>query len=730
MHFERLLVTNVRYLEDREHDFTIGPGHLRKWNVLPASGSSSALLRALALGGMGRRQVQMFAQRPLPDLAERSDRPVHLEFIQVRHAPQERGAASPARRHLGWCVRTGGRFSALPKSAMCYRDPAAQPGCPGLGSSGCGHLLLGYGSQVRAHAGTDCFDIHPNQRLKRCAGLFKPEARVTDPVAFLQRLHHKSRYRAGRARALLVRLSADLSVWLGWDVRKSLGRNGEFEAQWQAIPAWCRSQVIVALDMARHVFDASVRLDDLDPFQQPGVVLFDRPEIWCEAARQARLFELLDAWFPKLQFFVALSRSGRRRFPARLLEQSLEVPEPQPRRQPAPPRCLPRRTILLVDVDGALPNLALMKLSRHFKAQGRKVALARGVKELPHADTVLASCVFSTAQSARRLEILRRRYGADLQVGGSGVDLRLRLPPEIEALAPDYSLYPELGDRALGFLTRGCPQHCPFCVVPIKEGAPRQVSDLDTLLQGRQKLILLDDNLLAHPSALDLLEEIARRGPAVNFNQTLDLRRLTPGSARLLRRIRCSNPAFTRRNYYFSLNDARHLELVREHYALLQTTGRDNTEFVCMYGFNTSLAEDVKRFRFLRSLPGAYVFVQRYRPVPGGPAPNLGRLFDERADALLDELVRIVFRQNMKSMETYYRWLALKYAAQRGRVHYRLVETLFRYNARPRMSGFLHRLEEMMNPKAAVGVPAKHAQDAKAFGCSVVLEAANLSPSR
>jgi hypothetical protein len=83
-------------------------------------------------------------------------------------------------------------------------------------------------------------------------------------------------------------------------------------------------------------------------------------------------------------------------------------------------------------------------------------------------------------------------------------------------------------------------------------------------------------------------------------------------------------------------------------------------------------------------------------------------LFDERADALLDELVRIVFPQNMKSMETYYRWLALQYAAQRGRIHHRLVETLFRYNARPTMSGFLYRLEELTNPRAAVGLPAKH----------------------
>jgi hypothetical protein len=81
--------------------------------------------------------------------------------------------------------------------------------------------------------------------------------------------------------------------------------------------------------------------------------------------------------------------------------------------------------------------------------------------------------------------------------------------------------------------------------------------------------------------------------------------------------------------------------------------------------------------------------------VPGGPPADPSRLFDERADALLDELVRIIFPQNMKSMETYYRWVAVQYAALAGRIHHRLVETLFRYNSRPRMSGFLHRLSEL-----------------------------------
>jgi len=694
MYLERLLVRNVRRLGNREYDFTIGPKHLRQWTVLPGGTSSSVLLRVLALTGMGRWQLEGLAQQRSLNLNERPDHLAHLEFIQIRHAPQERAPASPVRRHLGWCRGLGSQFSALSKPAMCYRDSGAQVGRPESGRSNVGRLLLGYGSEIHAHSGTDCFGIHPDQRLKRCESLFGLNARLTDPVAFLGRLRHKSQYRAGRARLVLETLSADLTGWLGWNVTTSLATAGAFAARWQATPLLVRRPAIVALDVARHMFDVATGLGELNPLRQPGVVLLDRPDAWGQAARLPQFFRLLDAWFPRVQFFVALSRSAQGRFPPHFGEQRLAVPEPQPRQRPTPTRRLPRGTVLLVDVDGRLPNLALMKLSRHFKAQGRKVALAHGVKDLPNAENVLASSVFSTAPSAKRVEVLRRRYGAALRVGGSGVDLHMRLGPEIEALAPDYSLYPELGDRALGFLTRGCPRRCPFCVVPVKEGAPRQVSDLETLLQGRKKLILLDDNLLAHPAALTLLEEMARRNLAVNFNQTLDVRLLTPESAGLLHRVRCSNPTFTRRNYYFSLNDARGLELVRERVALLQTNGRDNVEFVCMYGFNTSLAEDVTRFRFLRSLPGAYVFVQRYRPVPGGPAADLSRLFDERAEALLDELVGIIFTQNMKSMETYYRWLAVQYAQRCGRIHHRLVETIFRYNGRPRMGGFLHHLEQ------------------------------------
>jgi hypothetical protein len=308
------------------------------------------------------------------------------------------------------------------------------------------------------------------------------------------------------------------------------------------------------------------------------------------------------------------------------------------------------------------------KLSRFFKDQGKRVFLARHEARLAGAECVYASGIFSMPSTLNRLSKQQRYYGDALIAGGTGIDVSLRLPPEVESFPADYSLYPELGDRAIGFLTRGCPFRCPFCVVPAKEGDVRQVCDLDDLMtKGRRKLILLDDNILSHAKATVFLEEMARRKLAVNFNQTLDIRFVDRDIAKLLLRIQCSNVRFTRRVFHFSLKDNLDLDGMRRKYDLFGFTPRDNVEFVCMYGYDTNLAQDVERFRFLRSLPGAYVFVQPYRPPPGGRPANLAKFLDERAAASIDELIRINFPQNMKSMENYYRWVSKLYAQKFGR---------------------------------------------------------------
>ncbi len=112
-----------------------------------------------------------------------------------------------------------------------------------------------------------------------------------------------------------------------------------------------------------------------------------------------------------------------------------------------------------------------------------------------------------------------------------------------------------------------------------------------------------------------------RRRLAVNFNQTLDLRHLTPEKARLLAQIDSRNVHFTRRMYYFSLNSAAGLRLVRERLEMLHGVKRSEMNFVCMYAFDTTLSEDIERFTFLKQMK-VLPFVQGYLPI-GPSRPSL-----------------------------------------------------------------------------------------------------------
>lgn len=695
MHLERLVIRNGTNLKSSVWQFAAGENAIQKWTVLPRGSKSNTLFAYLALACAGTRLAPT-VHPILRSLHSFRPEPVSLEYVLIRQSPQEYGGLQTPRKRSGWKISSSGELAPLTRTQADRCEQGVTMTKPHLGAGNSGWLYLGYGGQIHSHVNTDSFDFaDPQHRLKRFGSLFDPQARLTDPIAFLERLHRKGvSYERGRSLSVLTHLNRELSELLNISPTAWLNKQHAIRLDWQRRSPVQQTLATVALDAARHLVDASVRC--AEPFDQTGVLVLQDVEKWCPKGELIAFLNLLDSLFPCLQFLIALSQGCSAAVPSHLLKKTLPIPRPQPRPASTRRTRLSPGAVLLLDVDSQLPNLALMKLSRHFKNQGRRVVLARHDARLPHAKEVYASCVFAFPESARRVERLRLYYGSALHVGGSGVDIKLRLAPEIENLPADYALYPELGDRAIGFLTRGCTQHCPFCIVPIKEGRPRIVSDFDNLLpEGRQKLILLDDNILSHPAAVRLMEEMLRRNLQVNFNQTLDVRLLTPETAGLLRRIRCSNVSFTRCNYYFSLNNTRSLDLVRSRYQLLQMTGRDNVNFVCMYGFDTTLADDVKRLQFLRSLPGAYVFLQRYRPVLGGPDADLSNFFDANADEHIDALLGVNFTQNMKSVEVYYRWLCMLYAERRWRIHHKLVETLFRYNGRHLMGSFLAKLKNI-----------------------------------
>jgi hypothetical protein len=671
-------------------------GRIRKWTQLPAGSSNRELLQLTALACGGPSFIPH-----LPFRLERFCRapgPLHLECVLAAHTPGDcRKCSTPLIAH-GVHIDHEGRVTPL----RTKDRNMATTGVPfrkfAIGTGNSAYFFIAYGSSLKAHHGTDRFDFFDLFfRVTRFHSLFNPEAFITDPVAFLIRLNYrgilKARFPAERTmqcfcRYFLEYLDIDTGCWKG--------KTCNFEREWCGLHPWQQRALLPIIDTARHMMDAFPRSGE--PLKMPGLMLLDRPDRFCTEKVLPRWIMLMDRLFPAMQFLLTLSEKARFQVPTAIQRKRLAMPilaeEPKERRIAR----LPRGVVLLLDVDSRLPNVALMKLSRYFKERGRRVILARKDALIAGAQEVYASSVFSSASSQKRLKKLREYYGKSLVQGGSGVDIHKRLAPYIEGLHADYSLYPELKDRAIGFLTRGCPGHCAFCIVPAKEGKPRQVSDLDTLLEGGRfrKLILLDDNILSYSKAGDLLEEMVSRDIRVNFTQTLDIRLLNREKAHLLRRIHAANTGFTRCVYHFSLNNTRSLEQVRRKYRLMGFSPRDNVEFVCMYGYDTTLAEDVERFRFLRSLPGAYVFVQEYQPILGGPTPDLTGFFDYQTDEHIDKLITIMFSQNMKSMEKYYRWLSKRYVQTFGKLHRGLVDTIFRYNYRDHKGRYIAR---MMRPR-------------------------------
>ncbi len=188
----------------------------------------------------------------------------------------------------------------------------------------------------------------------------------------------------------------------------------------------------------------------------------------------------------------------------------------------------------LVAVDSHnWPNLCLMKLSAYHKAQGDTVEMWR-----PEGwyDLVYKSRVFTDTYSKDNIYIAN----ADQIVrGGTGYGPGPDLPDAVEHQCPDYSLYPQFPNIAYGFLTRGCPNQCSFCIVSGKEGRQsRQVANLSEFWTGQREIKLLDANLLACPDHEKLILQLAESRAYVDFSQGLDIRLITPDNVALLNRVK------------------------------------------------------------------------------------------------------------------------------------------------------------------------------------------------
>lgn len=176
------------------------------------------------------------------------------------------------------------------------------------------------------------------------------------------------------------------------------------------------------------------------------------------------------------------------------------------------------------------PNYALMKISAWHKAQGDDVEWWNPLYKY---DRVYSSKVFDFTYDDSYLP-------EDTIRGGTGyrdIPLNKALPPEIDEMFPDYSIYPEC-DYAIGYITRGCPNHCRWCVVPGKEGQIRPYRNWkDIVRQDTDKLVLMDNNILACEYGIAQLESLIGSGYRIDLNQGMDARLVNEKTADILSRL-------------------------------------------------------------------------------------------------------------------------------------------------------------------------------------------------
>ena len=261
----------------------------------------------------------------------------------------------------------------------------------------------------------------------------------------------------------------------------------------------------------------------------------------------------------------------------------------------------------LIDVDGHnFPNLALMRISAWHKKQGDVVEWWLG--DLFHYDIVYKSKIFSDAYSPDIPDpinadtVIKGGTGYAISLGGGGIETYNKqrdpvLPVEIEAMFPDYSIYPEY-KFAVSMTTRGCPRDCPFCHVVAKEGrGSHKVANVSDFYAGQKRIEILDPNITACKDRFDLYEQYISTGATLNFNQGLDIRLLTERDIDYINRMKI-------RSIHFAWDNPK--DDLEKHFRLF--AGQYNgdlwhkVQVFVLTNFNSTMEENLYRIYTLRDM--------------------------------------------------------------------------------------------------------------------------------
>jgi hypothetical protein len=208
------------------------------------------------------------------------------------------------------------------------------------------------------------------------------------------------------------------------------------------------------------------------------------------------------------------------------------------------------------------------------------------------ADKIYVSCLFTINKDRCK------EWEGRAEIGGTGYDIKKRLPEEIEVLKPRINW---------GFTTRGCIRKCEFCFVPEKEGLIHPVGDIYDIWDGKSKeIVLMDNNILASGKHFDLVcSQIKKERLKVDFNQGLDIRLLDEKKADLLKSIR-------HKEYRFAWDGDE--DLTEELKFAFTKFKRCLVYVIC--GFKRSFEQDLERCEKIKEI-GHNAYCMRHENVRG-----------------------------------------------------------------------------------------------------------------
>ena len=252
--------------------------------------------------------------------------------------------------------------------------------------------------------------------------------------------------------------------------------------------------------------------------------------------------------------------------------------------------------ILLIDADSTIPNLALMKLSTYHKNKGDIVELVKiNLSYYPNRKKKIFNV--SDDYDIKYCSVIfegNKEYikGKNIIFGGTGVDLKIKLPETIEQCEPDYSIYPD-NDTSYGFITRGCIRKCYFCKVPEKEGNIHKVAEIDNIVKHK-KVKFMDNNILAFPQHKEILKELVDKKIKCQFNQGLDIRLIDKENSELLSKLNYIS------NYVFAFDDWKFLNIIKNKIKILSWRKAFGFTFFVYVHPDMKISDTVNRIKWLK----------------------------------------------------------------------------------------------------------------------------------